>query len=88
MAGNIRTVPASEYQTIIQEANKINKVFQEHVLFEISLYEAEGYAFDVARRGVLRQEGCRDVDLSFLVGSGSDFVKLDSKCHIKEVDRL
>ena len=45
---------------IVQEANKVNKVFQTHVLFEIPLYEAEDYAFNIARR-VFR--GGRDVEL-------------------------
>ena len=44
MVSDCRTVPASKNQGIIQEANKIDKIFQVSFLFEIPLNKTEDYA--------------------------------------------
>ena len=42
MSSDCRTIPASENQVIIQEAKKIDKIFQvTSILFEIPLNKAE-----------------------------------------------
>ena len=47
MTSDCRTVLASENQTIIQEANKIDKIFHLSILFEIPLNKTGYYAFHV-----------------------------------------